>query len=157
MLSLVPILVDDRFFFIDISYVKEILPKKEFFVVPKVPDFTVGIVNVRGEIIPVFNLRTILFGRKGDDFKDGVISYLVLINVSGKRMGLAVDKVSKVVYVSEDNIKEYTESIWKDIRFLKFFVEVKELNVLGGVIDVEGILKYIGKSNNLFYRRGGKL
>ncbi|MGB9621667.1 MAG: chemotaxis protein CheW, partial [Brevinematia bacterium] len=62
MLSLVPVVVSDKFFFIDISYVKEIITKKEFFLIPKVPDFTVGVVNIRGEIIPAFNLSSLLFG-----------------------------------------------------------------------------------------------
>ncbi|MGC8767435.1 MAG: chemotaxis protein CheW [Brevinematia bacterium] len=157
MLSLVPVVVSDKFFFIDISYVKEIITKKEFFLIPKVPDFTVGVVNIRGEIIPAFNLSSLLFGSKSYLFKERFIDYLVLVYVDNKKMGFVVDKIGKVVYVDESNIKGYTENIWKDVRFLKFFVEVSEPKVLGGVLDIEGILKYIDKANKDLYKVGGKL
>lgn len=151
MLSIAPVSLDNRFFGIEIDNIVEIVTNKEFFVIPKVPSFTVGLVNMRGEIIPVFNLGTILFGTT-KEINGNILNNIITCKVGEKKMCLLVDKIYKVVYAEESDVKNYTENIWKDLKFVKFFVEVKELNTLIGVIDVESIVKYIDKSNKEFYR-----
>lgn len=151
MLSLVPTSVENRFFGIEISQVVEVITQKEFFVVPKVPEFTVGLVNIRGEIVPVFSLASILFGRK-KELSSTFLQNLVVCRVLEKKFCFLVDKIYKVVYAGENNIKTYTENIWKDVKFIKFFVELEEIGGLIGVLDVENVVKYIDKSNREFYR-----
>lgn len=151
MISLIPIDVNNRFFGIEINQIVEIITQKEFFIVPKVPDFTIGLVNIRGEIIPVFSLSTILFGIK-KNITDNFLQNLIVCKVEEKKLCFLVDKLFKVKYVSEDNIKSYTENIWKDVRFIKFFVDIKDIGGLVGVLDVENIVKYIDKSNKEFYK-----
>lgn len=151
MLSIIPVSVDNRFFGIEIENVVEIITNKEFFVIPKVPSFTVGLVNVRGEIIPVFSLGTILFGTR-KEINGNILNNIITCRVGDKKMCLLVDKLYKVVYAEELDIRSYTENIWKDLKFVKFFVDVKDLSTLVGVIDVESIVKYIDKSNREFYK-----
>ncbi|MFN4244522.1 MAG: chemotaxis protein CheW [Brevinematia bacterium] len=151
MISIIPVSVNNKLFGIEISYISEIITQKEFFIVPKVPSFTIGLVNIRGEIIPVFNLGTVLFNLKGE-FKDKILQNVVLCGVFEKKFCLFVDKIYKVVYAGDESIKSYTENIWKDVKFIKFFVDVKELGSLVGVLDMENIVKYIEKANVGFYR-----
>jgi len=149
VIPVIPLEVNSRVFGIEISYIKEVIVKREFFRVPKVPDFTVGFINLRGEVVPCFDLQNILFGTKRG-FESGVIDFAIMIRVSGKNLGFVVDKVMKVMYVDETKIKGHIESIWKDVRFVKYFVEVSDS--LMAVIDVESVLKYIDKINKEFYK-----
>ncbi|MCX8028379.1 MAG: chemotaxis protein CheW [Brevinematales bacterium] len=151
VLSLIPISIDNKFFGIEIDNVVEIISSKEFFIIPKVPSFTVGLVNIRGEIIPVFSLKNILFGTK-QDITGNTLTNIITCKVNDKKLCLLVDKLYKVIYASDENIKSYTENIWKDLRFIKFFVDVKEFNALIGVIDIQNIIKYIDKTNKDFYK-----
>ncbi len=151
MISIIPVSANNRFFGVEIEYVVEILTQKEFFIVPKVPDFTIGLVNIRGEIVPVFDLSTILFGitRK---FNNSVLQNVILCKVLEKRFCLFVDKISKVIYSEEKNVKTYAENVWKDVRFIKFFVDFSELGGLVGILDMDNIVRYIEKTNVEFYR-----
>jgi purine-binding chemotaxis protein CheW len=149
VIPVVPLEVNNRVFGIEISYIKELIVKKEFFVVPKVPDFTVGFINLRGEVVPCFDLQNILFGTKRK-FDGDVINFAVMLRVSGKSLGFVVDKVMKVMYIDETNLKGYIEDIWKDVKFVKYFIEVS--NSLMAIIDVESVLKYIDKVNKEFYK-----
>lgn len=150
MISIIPVNVNNRFFGIEISQVVEIITQKEFFVVPKVPEYTIGLVNIRGEIVPAFSLSNILFGKK-TEIKDNYLQNLVVCKVSNKKLCFAVDKIYKVVYITEENIKSYTENIWKDVKFIKFFGDIKEIGLVG-VLDIENVVRYIDKSNREFYK-----
>ncbi|MEN2997613.1 MAG: chemotaxis protein CheW [Brevinematia bacterium] len=151
MISIIPITVNDRFFGIEIDQVVEIITQKEFFLVPKVPEFTIGLVNIRGEIVPVFSLSSILFGKKAQ-MTELILQNLVVCRVNEKKLCFFVDKIYKVVYVKEENIKNYAENIWKDVKFIKYFVEIEEFENLIGVLDVENIVNYIDNSNREFYK-----
>lgn len=150
MISIIPINVNNRFFGIEINYVVEIITQKEYFVVPMVPEYTIGLVNIRGEIVPTFSLANILFGKK-TEIKDNYLQNLVVCKILNKKLCFLVDKIYKVVYIPEESIKSYTENIWKDVKFIKFFGDVKEIGLIG-ILDAENVVRYIDKSNREFYK-----
>lgn len=96
---------------VDISTVQEIIRIQEITRVPKVPDFVEGVINLRGNVIPVIDLR------KRFDFEDKErdnATRIVVIESGEYTVGMIVDSVSEVVRVQEENI-EPPSSIIADI------------------------------------------
>ncbi len=151
MKTLLPVVVNKKIYGIDIDHVKEIITKREYFVVPFSPEFLIGIVNLRGYIIPCFDLSYILFSKKLE-LKDNFIENLVLISMKNKNFALAVEEIEKIITFDESMKKDYFSDVSKDVRFIKFFVDYPKLKTLISVIDTETVLKYIEKSNKEFYK-----
>ncbi|HZS11037.1 MAG TPA: chemotaxis protein CheW [Nitrospirales bacterium] len=89
-------------FAIDILCVQEINRLVEITKVPKAPPFVEGVINLRGRIIPVLDLRR-RFGLSGIDRT--VRSRIVVVTVQGKAVGLLVDMVSEVLRVPQSMIE----------------------------------------------------
>ncbi len=86
-------------FGIDIQWVVEILKPQKLFKIPELPDFVSGVISVRGEIIPVIDLR-IRFGITEKAGKQRV----VLIRLEEAKVGLLVDNVTDIAEISEEKI-----------------------------------------------------
>jgi purine-binding chemotaxis protein CheW len=100
---------------ISILKVKEIIGMMDITPVPKTPDFIEGVINLRGKIIPVMDLR-VKFGMQRQDYNDRTCIIVVEILIKGvqKLLGVVVDMVSEVVNISCDQIEpppEYGTSI----------------------------------------------
>ena len=100
---------------IDLSTVKEIIRIKEITPVPNTADFVLGITVLRGEIIPVIDLRK----RIGLPFLDFTSSTrLVMISFEGAMTGLVVDGIPDVKRVAAGSIQSADMVGSVDIRFL---------------------------------------
>ena len=100
---------------IDLSTVKEIIRIKEITPVPNTADFVLGITVLRGEIIPVIDLRK----RIGLPFLDFTASTrLVMISFEGAMTGLVVDSIPDVKRVAVGSIQSADMVGSVDIRFL---------------------------------------
>ena len=74
--------------------------------VPKMPDFVRGVVNLRGKVIPVIDLRLkFKLERKEDTDRSCIIVVQVTLNGTIVIMGLIVDEVSEVLNVLADQIE----------------------------------------------------
>jgi purine-binding chemotaxis protein CheW len=91
----------EEYYGIDILYVTEIVGIQPITVVPEYPGFLKGIINLRGEIIPVMDAR-IKFKKETVEYNDRTC--IVVINVSGLSIGIIVDAVSEVLNIEEDHI-----------------------------------------------------
>ncbi len=91
---------------VSILKVKEIIGMMEITPVPKTPDFIKGVVNLRGKIIPIMDLR-IKFGMEPIDYNDRtcIIVAEVIIKGAQKLLGVVVDTVSEVVTIALDQIE----------------------------------------------------
>jgi purine-binding chemotaxis protein CheW len=69
---------------------------------PQVPDFVEGIINLRGKIIPVIDLKK-RFGMAISNYTDD--SRIMLIEVGGQTIGIIVDEVAEVLRISQANIE----------------------------------------------------
>ncbi|MEW6542431.1 MAG: chemotaxis protein CheW [Nitrospirota bacterium] len=89
-------------FAVDILSVQEINRMVEITKVPKAPSFVEGVINLRGRIIPVLDLRRRLgipeAGRTAQ-------SRIVVVNVGGRVIGLVVDAVSEVLRIPRSTIE----------------------------------------------------
>jgi purine-binding chemotaxis protein CheW len=87
-------------FGVRILVVKEIIMIPEITEIPNSPDFVEGVINLRGNIIPVLDLRKRLRLRnvaEADDQKPG--TRILVVEIDGNETGFIVDQVSKVITV----------------------------------------------------------
>lgn len=90
---------------IDIMKVKEIHRVKDVRPIPNVPDYVEGFFNLRGAIIPLINLHK-RFNIRRANFEEGeeILSGFLIISLKGKRLGIFIDKISRVVRIDRDKI-----------------------------------------------------
>ncbi len=102
LLQLVTFSIGDEEFGVDILKVQEIIRTMEITKVPKAPDFVEGVINLRGKVIPIIDLRK-RFGMetRGHD-KD---TRIIVIEINNMIVGFVVDSVSEVLRISADTVE----------------------------------------------------
>lgn len=92
---------------IGILKVKEIIGMLPITSVPRTPEFVKGVINLRGKVIPVIDLRS-KFGMKSISYNDRTCIIVVEIDASESTVliGIVVDTVSEVLNIKEDEIEE---------------------------------------------------
>lgn len=88
-------------FGIDISFVTEIVSMQKISEIPQLPPFVKGIVNLRGNIIPIVDMRLRL-KMKSAEYSDRTC--IIVINVHSHLIGLIVDYVNEVVTIPDTSI-----------------------------------------------------
>lgn len=91
---------------ISILKVKEIIGMMDITPVPRTPEFIKGVINLRGKIIPVMDLRK-KFGMTEQEYDERTCIVVVEVLMKGtqKLIGVVVDMVSEVVTLSNDQIE----------------------------------------------------
>lgn len=87
---------------IDIIKVQEIIGYQGFTKIPNLPTFIKGVLNLRGSVVPVIDLRTKFYLDEKEYNKFTVIIVLVIL---GRIMGMIVDAISDVVSLNEGEIE----------------------------------------------------
>lgn len=122
---------------IDIMYVKEIAKAGQFTYVPNTLPFVVGVYNLRGEIIPILDLR-IFFNISDKKDEDSKLQNLLILNVNEQTFGVIVDNIDKVVGIQKSSIQP-SHPLFADIN-IKYIAGVIENNKhLYILLDVERI------------------
>jgi len=91
---------------IDIMDVKEIVRLQDIRPIPNAPSYVEGIINLRGEIIPIINLHKRFHIKKavvGED--EELLSGFVIIDVDGMKLGVVIDKIARVVTIENQQIQ----------------------------------------------------
>ena len=96
---------------IDIMNVKEIAKAGNFTYVPNVLPFVVGVYNLRGEIIPILDMRLFFNVRTACDEKTELENLLIL-TIEEQTFGIIVDKIDKVVGVQKSSIQRCKYKIY---------------------------------------------
>lgn len=94
-------IIDDEEYGIEISQIVEIISISDITRVPQVESYVKGIINLRGSVIPVIDVRERF--RKASKEYDS-LTCIVVIEYGEYTIGLIVDSVSEVLYISEDHI-----------------------------------------------------
>ncbi len=124
---------------IDIKYVDNIVRMQKITRVPKAQDFFNGVINLRGEIIPVISIRR-RFGLENDTFTDQS-RIIVLKPEQQEAIGVIVDVVKEVVTLDESQIeKVYSDG--KDDKSKYVSAVGKNQNSLITLLNVNGILDF---------------
>jgi len=92
----------DKLFAVDIMRIKEILLPQKMSPLPKASDLLDGVINLRGNVIPVMNMRKRFQMPAPDGDKPGK---LVIVSLARQLLGLLVDDVMEVITVLSGEIK----------------------------------------------------
>lgn len=92
-----------EYYGIGIEYVTEIIGILPITEVPELPNFIRGIVNLRGRIIPVMDIR-LRFKKEFVDYNERTC--IIVVDIKENSVGLIVDSVAEVTNISDDNIVE---------------------------------------------------
>ena len=98
---------------IDISFVDNIVRMQQITRVPKAQPYFKGIINLRGEVVPVMSIRTRM-DLEDDEFTN-LTRIIILKMNSQSTLGVIVDEVKEVVYLSEDDIDRNAQDM-KDMK-----------------------------------------
>ncbi|MBO5473460.1 MAG: purine-binding chemotaxis protein CheW [Lachnospiraceae bacterium] len=90
-----------EYFGIGISYVNEIVVMQPITAVPRVEDYIKGLINLRGKIIPVIDVR-VRFKMEPVEYTDRTC--IIVINVKSTVVGLIVEKIAEVDEIGEEDI-----------------------------------------------------
>ena len=122
---------------IDIMKVKEIAKANNFTYVPNTAPFVLGVYNLRGDIIPIIDLR-IFFNIPVKQRAKDTIESMVIINVDDQTFGIVVDRIDKVVGVSKNTIQP-PHPIFGDINIKYIYGVVESSGQLYILLDVDRI------------------
>lgn len=87
---------------VDINEVREVILIEKITRVPSTPDFVVGVINLRGDIVPVLDICNFLYATGGES-KDE--QKALIVEIEGGVVGLLVSDVNKTIDVSEQDIQ----------------------------------------------------
>ena len=86
---------------LELLRVKEVIRVREITWLPKAPSFVKGIINLRGDVIPIIDLRD-KFGLESKEATS--MTRVIVVEVEGRLMGMVVDSASQVVRIPADQI-----------------------------------------------------
>lgn len=134
-LQLVSFKLGDEEYAVDILKVREIIRMQAVTRVPHAPDFIEGVINLRGKVIPVMDLRK-RFGLKSAEHTRG--SRIVVLQLD-RTLGVVVDAVSQVLRLAAENV-EPTPPIVSTIsaEYLKGVGKVEDRLII--LLDVDKII-----------------
>ena len=112
---------------INIKYIDNIVRKQDITRVPKTQPYYKGVINLRGEIIPVMSIRLKL-GLEDDEYTDK--TRYIIVKVEGATIGVMVDQVREVVTLSNENIERVNRSAGDNVA----------INYLSGIGKHDGEL-----------------
>lgn len=110
---------------IGIGFVTEIVGMQKVMEVPDVPAFIKGVINLRGKVIPVMDVR-LRFGMDEKAYSERTV--IIVLDIDNIPIGLVVDAVSEVMEISEANIDQPPQ--------------------FGGNRDGKGVIRGLGKQGD---------
>ncbi len=124
---------------LSILKVKEIIGMMHITPVPRTPDFVKGVINLRGKIIPVMDLRA-KFGmeEKPYDERTCIVVVEFVVKNTQRLLGVVVDMVSEVVSVTENDVEpppQYGTRV--DNNYILGMGKIKDKVVI--IIDIDAI------------------
>ncbi|MCM8533740.1 MAG: chemotaxis protein CheW [Lentisphaeraceae bacterium] len=130
--------IGDEDYGISISYVTEIIGILKVTEVPQTPDYIKGVINLRGKVIPVMDIR-LRFGMDPRAYDERTC--VIVVNHNENIVGLVVDTVSEVLDIPEESIENSPQ-----------FSSNLNHNFVSGMGKVEEQIKMIIDVNSLLFR-----
>ena len=129
-------ILDEESYGIEIKYVTEIIGLQPITAVPDLPDYIRGIINLRGTIIPVMDVR-LRFKKPFKEYNDRTC--VIVIDIGDISIGLIVDSVSEVLTIPEGEIVPPPEVNKKGNKYIKGIGKVE--NGVKLLLDCDKLLK----------------
>ena len=133
---------------VPLLHVKEVIPIPETTKIPRAPSYFLGVMNLRGHIISIIDLRAKLSIKpKTENLEEAVI----IVDLKGVQIGIIVDSINKVLAVTKTDVSEVPEiSAQVNAKYISgIHRQEKYLTVLldlAGVLDINDI-KIINEKN----------
>ena len=120
---------------ISIAYVTEIIGIQSITEIPEMPDFIKGVINLRGKVIPVMDVRT-RFKLPPREYDERTC--IIVVEIDGTSVGLVVDAVNEVADIPEDQVEAPPKSKRKGGSYIQGIGKIdKEVKIL---LDINKIL-----------------
>ena len=106
--QLVTFQLGDEIYGVDIMDVKEIVKIQDVRPIPNAPYYVEGILNLRGEIIPIIDLhkRFRLKSLRDENIDTDIEGGFIILSIENNKIGIIIDRVARVVSVTADDIKD---------------------------------------------------
>jgi purine-binding chemotaxis protein CheW len=126
--------LDDQKFALFLSAVVRIIPVVEITILPKAPEIVLGVINMHGRVIPVFDTRK-RFHLPQREMQLG--DQMIVASTAKRTVALLVDSVSDVIEISEEKIVA-SESILPGLEYVEGVVKTEDGMIL--IHDLEQFL-----------------
>lgn len=136
LLQLVSFIIEDEEFGVNILKVQEIIRPMEITRVPNAPSFVEGVINLRGRIIPVVDLRE-RFGFPPRDRDDS--TRIVVVEMRDKVIGFMTDAVKEVIRI-EQNVMEPPPdlAVGIDANYIESVAKLEDRLLI--MLDLESVI-----------------
>ena len=125
----------DEEYGLEILKVREIIGMMDITPVPRTPEFIRGVINLRGKVIPVVELRQ-KFGMETVEQTDETC--IIVVQAQGVEMGIVVDRVSQVIDIAAEEIQDapsfgttvdtdYILGIGKSVDRVKLLLDIDQV------------------------------
>ncbi|MFC4322459.1 chemotaxis protein CheW [Litchfieldia salsa] len=119
---------------IDINQVQSIERMQPVTAMPNTSAALIGVTNIRGKVMPLFDLRIILSALPKENNDD---TRIILVEFQGKSMGIVVDEANEVLEISHDNIQKPSFTVESD-TFIKGVATLEKRLLI--LIDIEKLI-----------------
>src|ERR1700752_742389 len=92
-------------FAIDIALTKEIVPIRPITPIPETQSYVTGVMNLRGNLVPILDLRARLRAGKSSEGRIPADARIMIVKLEGNHTGLIVDGASEVIKVTDEMIE----------------------------------------------------
>jgi len=121
---------------VDIGAVREIIRMQDITRVPRTPEFVEGVINLRGKVIPVIDLRKRFALPVTEQNKDNRI---VVVDIGGQDIGVVVDAVTEVLRIAADSVEPPSSVITSaDSEYLLGIAKLEDRLII--LLDLERVL-----------------
>ena len=136
----------DEIYGINVMQIREVLRHSEITPVPGAPDYVLGIINLRGNVVTVIDTRK-RFGLAPGDIDDQ--SRIVIVEVDSQVIGMLVDSVADVTYlrqseiettpnIGNDETSKFIQGVCNKNNELLILIELERMIDTSPVVDVVG-------------------
>ncbi len=134
-MQLIAFMIGEQVYGVEITTVREIRAWSGATPLPNTQEYVRGVINLRGTIVPIFDLRA----RFGDGITNTTKTHVVVVmSVGEKWVGVLVDAVSDILTISKKDVHKVPEGDSMDSELLNGIVTHD--NKMVGLIDLEAIV-----------------
>ncbi|MEN6346373.1 MAG: chemotaxis protein CheW [Armatimonadia bacterium] len=130
---------------LQILKVQEIIGLMDITPVPRTQHFIRGVINLRGKVIPIIDLR-LKFGMDSSEPTD--LTCIIVVEAEGRRIGIVVDQVSEVADIAAEEIEDppsfgaavntdYILGIGKSEGHVKLLLDIDQALTMSEMAEVE--------------------
>jgi len=128
--------LDSEEYGIEILQVQEIRGFSQIRPIPHAPHYVRGVLNLRGTVVPIVDLR-LRFGMKEVEYNQFTV--IIVVNIGNKVVGLVVDAVSDVLNIAREHIEDVPDMGNVDTSFLQGMGKKADRLVL--LLKIENLVK----------------